>query len=591
MSEAVAHMLLLAKMRTSQVLNRGEENVIRHAPEYRPPVIPLSRVPQQHHVPLNLNRFIISINSQSGNNFAETRDDAYARIFPVCRSLDQGLRDHLWMDWTGKNEITAGHVPHVFHGFVCSSEDRNMLMERRRLASVKSQWITDWTCARVWTEVMILKSVRHENISALFETFVVRHESRFTEYDWFMVFEHANAGDLGTEISRYDPVMSDAMVRKYANQICSGVKALHAKRIAHLNLSPETILIKYNKTQTKRCLISDFSCAMLPDRNGDMDHADRAYDVTSVYNIIMAMLHGVNNGKILKCISSNAKTLVRHYRNMNNRKNISINYLQQCSFFLDQQLHPGIPVIMWKDAESQTGHETADATTDPMSRPVTPEPVIGIIPESQSPAHDPDAHPPDADWWWDTFGNDKHELPDASAEAAAVVPEQQQPVVRRKDQRRAIPVAHERLFSPSDPKTPSSVAGRRPVTGKTQPVDSHSRIFPSATDTTPKTRQDGRKPVPSKLFTPSPQPPAAASSRQDGRRSISSTHKRLFSPSESSGQSPASYGHRRSVPPPASQNQVQEQAAAGASASPASGIRRPIAGRKRDEDSFKKNFG
>ena len=97
---------------------------------------------------------------------------------------------------------------------------------------------------RVDSEILILKQIKHYNISKLFSC--IESEERI-----YLVEEYVNGNDLNVFIKQKEkPKIREQKVLNYFRQIISAIEYIHKLGIAHRDLKPENILIN-NKNDIK----------------------------------------------------------------------------------------------------------------------------------------------------------------------------------------------------------------------------------------------------------------------------------------------------------------------------------------------------
>ena len=104
-------------------------------------------------------------------------------------------------------------------------------------------------------EIRLLASVQHPNIIRYCEAFLERDSL-------YIVTDFASKGDLHKRIKKQKTKkrpFSEDVIWRYFAQICSGVQALHAKRVLHRDLKPKNIFL----TQADGIQIGDLGCSKL----------------------------------------------------------------------------------------------------------------------------------------------------------------------------------------------------------------------------------------------------------------------------------------------------------------------------------------
>jgi serine/threonine protein kinase len=278
-------------------------------------------------------------------------EKGHAIQMPICTDGMQMLKKMGWSEWP-YNIRVLGEGGFGIVSLVYWTADVNLHLEKRRFAARKVQKLHQYNVDLIWTEIVVLRSVKHEHIIDYFGSFVVAPETgEITKQGiWFsaksaptssssaasgkklgparrsgwttpdrlrtrpeeeehrhsqpqdkkteekvdevwMLLEFADAADLHTEIRRYEnKCIPEPGARYYMKQICSALEYLHSKDISHNDLHYHNVLLKYkNDGRTKDCLICDFGLAEL---GGKMTMRD---DVRDAAEILYNMLCGVPN--------------------------------------------------------------------------------------------------------------------------------------------------------------------------------------------------------------------------------------------------------------------------------------------------------
>jgi serine/threonine protein kinase len=172
--------------------------------------------------------------------------------------------------------------------------ERKIPLEARHLFAAKIQSLEYWNVVPVWTEMEILCGCVHENIVDIHGFFAVdenmglvrgaaaagpstssqqpgaaaAYHPRNEMRDFYLMLEYATAGNLRDEIKRFRKIegreeagIPESGAIYYMKQIGAGVEYLHQKLIAHCDLHPGNIFMKYAPDGTKICLIGDFGIA------------------------------------------------------------------------------------------------------------------------------------------------------------------------------------------------------------------------------------------------------------------------------------------------------------------------------------------
>lgn len=211
--------------------------------------------------------------------------------FMVSENVDLGLDVAGFTRMGSKNPVLGqgefGKVEVIFH------------KHDARLAAVKIITIDDFSYRHAFTEVTVMKSIKHENVVDFIFAFASKDKEKTTEvksvHQFCILMEYTNAGTMATEIRRYqNKYISEAGARYYIKQIIAGLIALHEVGITHTDLHVHNVLLKYmSDARHKTCKISDFGSAHLPNQAG-IDKAGVKKDSLSVYIILMTMLCGIS---------------------------------------------------------------------------------------------------------------------------------------------------------------------------------------------------------------------------------------------------------------------------------------------------------
>ncbi|RWS07967.1 death-associated protein kinase 2-like protein [Dinothrombium tinctorium] len=110
-------------------------------------------------------------------------------------------------------------------------------------------------------EVNILKNLNHENIVQLFDVFDNGNEV-------ILILELVRGGELFDLLSGNER-LSERDAIAYIKQILVGLKHMHEKNIAHLDLKPENIMLLENQN-THRIKLIDFGLSRLLLSNNDV---------------------------------------------------------------------------------------------------------------------------------------------------------------------------------------------------------------------------------------------------------------------------------------------------------------------------------
>ncbi|NXT78717.1 DAPK2 kinase, partial [Zapornia atra] len=107
--------------------------------------------------------------------------------------------------------------------------------------------------AQVEREVAILRQLDHPNIMRLHDLFSSRAEV-------VLILELIGGGELFDFIAEKE-MLSEEEAIEFLGQILRGVEYLHARRIAHLDLKPENIMLQEKDVPKPRIKIIDFGLA------------------------------------------------------------------------------------------------------------------------------------------------------------------------------------------------------------------------------------------------------------------------------------------------------------------------------------------
>ena len=98
------------------------------------------------------------------------------------REREAGLRDLGWSLWPhGPRNLGSGAYGSV--QLIFKTEDMNLSFSKRRMAAFKIQALEDENVDRLWTELSVMRSVRHRNIVDYYGAFVVTPRSGQTYLD------------------------------------------------------------------------------------------------------------------------------------------------------------------------------------------------------------------------------------------------------------------------------------------------------------------------------------------------------------------------------------------------------------------------
>jgi calcium-dependent protein kinase len=117
---------------------------------------------------------------------------------------------------------------------------------------------------RVYTEIQVLRELKHPNIVQLLEAFPLQNQICF-------VMEYCSGGELKKYVKERGP-LPDEEVYSIGLQMCEAIRHCHYSNITHRDLKLENILFS-NETCT-RIKIVDFGIAGMFKHGGDGDRSD-----------------------------------------------------------------------------------------------------------------------------------------------------------------------------------------------------------------------------------------------------------------------------------------------------------------------------
>ena len=269
----------LDRLRGKEPLVGEDRQVISLLPDYRHARNAFTLPTRHAQVPQSKMEFLTK-----GN----ITEHGYSSPFPIFSDGKEGLTSLGWSKLS-HGDVQLGEGSYGTVQLVFKLEDVDEDPEKRRLAAFKSQVLEDARVQRIWTELTILKSVRHSNIVDYYGAFVygteyqkqVDHVNRLhtdhmyaatsppvlpqvSRHELWILIEYATAGDLNVEIGRYVDRMPELGALFYMKQIMSGLEHLHKKRIIHNDLHSSNILLSYNRDGiSKRCMICDFGLSVI----------------------------------------------------------------------------------------------------------------------------------------------------------------------------------------------------------------------------------------------------------------------------------------------------------------------------------------
>jgi len=86
-------------------------------------------------------------------------------------------------------------------------------------------------------EIDMMKACNHENITQLFDTF----EDASTIS---LALEYCDGGDFGDKVKERGMMLPEAECADWVRQMCSAIKAMHAKNICHRDIKPDNFMVK-----------------------------------------------------------------------------------------------------------------------------------------------------------------------------------------------------------------------------------------------------------------------------------------------------------------------------------------------------------
>ena len=219
--------------------------------------------------------------------------------YQTFSSEEDGLESLGWKVLTCGPKIPQGGFASITMAYKMS--DQEIPLESCHLAIVKNQTIHLMT----WREVAILRGLVHDNIVDLYGVFGVEPELRSEYADLLMLLEYANAGDLAKERERYEHKwIPEKGARYYMKQICAGLQYIHSKRVIHLDIKADNILLKYKPDGTKICMICDFGISVILGPEDDLD-ANTRQDTSRMCSLLSFMTENMPN------ISEEAMQVIR----------------------------------------------------------------------------------------------------------------------------------------------------------------------------------------------------------------------------------------------------------------------------------------
>ncbi|KAL2936918.1 Mitogen-activated protein kinase 7 [Bienertia sinuspersici] len=196
---------------------------------------------------------------------------------------------HMFSIWRSLFEVDSKYVPinalgKGSYGVVCSCVNTET-NEKVAIKKINNIFENQFNASRTLRELIILRSVRHENVIALMGVMVTSTKSSFKEV--YLVYELMGC-DLH-QISRSPHPLSNDHCNFFLFQLLRGLKYLHSANILHRDLKPENLLVNAN-CDLKIC---DFGLSRtFKDEGGFMTE----YVVTRWYRALELLLHNDNYG-------------------------------------------------------------------------------------------------------------------------------------------------------------------------------------------------------------------------------------------------------------------------------------------------------
>jgi len=98
-------------------------------------------------------------------------------------------------------------------------------------------------------EVELMKAVKHENITQLFDTFE-------DDQSIFIALEYCDGGDFGDKVKERGMSLREEEAADWMAQICAAIAALHTKGICHRDIKPDNFMVAVTTLK-----LSDFGLA------------------------------------------------------------------------------------------------------------------------------------------------------------------------------------------------------------------------------------------------------------------------------------------------------------------------------------------
>ncbi|KAL2552839.1 Mitogen-activated protein kinase 7 [Forsythia ovata] len=153
---------------------------------------------------------------------------------------------HYYTMWKTLFEIDTKYIPikpigRGAYGIVCSSINRET-NERVAIKKINNVFGNQIDALRTLRELMLLRSIKHENVIALKDVMMPIHRRSFK--DVYLVYELMDT-DLHQIIKSLQPLSNDHC-KFFIFQILRGLKYLHSANILHRDLKPGNLLVNAN---------------------------------------------------------------------------------------------------------------------------------------------------------------------------------------------------------------------------------------------------------------------------------------------------------------------------------------------------------
>ena len=210
-------------------------------------------------------------------------------------SVQQGLKQEGWLEMPEKESKAATGVMGLGSG-ACATvhlaymrSDRRLDLESRHLAAFKVSPDVGLPRAsdisNCWREISILRGCVHRHIVAYYGHFVtgsVRF-GHFAISNVVLLLEYASAGDILTEVCRYDDKrIPETGALYYAMHVAAGLQHLHSKCILHNDLHTGNVLLKYRRDGRKTAMIADFGLSLVCDPKLAFDARTDVHNLTGL---------------------------------------------------------------------------------------------------------------------------------------------------------------------------------------------------------------------------------------------------------------------------------------------------------------------